>query len=92
MSRLVEIDPETKLEAEPYGYEYGCYMFEDPPVLQTTSTTINEISESLEVQGNKGYLCVGSDQKLLISKTEELVDQQRKGRFCSNIIYQLEKG
>ena len=30
MSWLVEIDPETKLEAKPYGYEYGCYMFEDP--------------------------------------------------------------
>ena len=27
MNRLVEMDPETELGTEPYGYEYGCYMF-----------------------------------------------------------------
>ena len=30
MGWLVKIDLETELEAEPYVYEYGCYMFEDP--------------------------------------------------------------
>ena len=37
MSHLVEIDPELRLETEPYGYEYGCYMFEEPPILQTVT-------------------------------------------------------
>ena len=92
MSRLVEIDPETELEAEPYGYEYGCYMFEDPPILQATSTGINEIVESLEVQDNKKDPYMEPDQKPLINKIEELIDQQKKDKFCSNIICQLKKG
>ena len=92
MNRLVEIDPETKLEAKPYSYEYRCYMFKDPPILQTTTTTVNENIKSLEVQGNKKDLYMESDQKPLLSKIEELIDQQKKDKFCSNIIYQLKKG
>ena len=43
MSQLI------KINAEPYSYEYGCYMFEDPPALQAVTTRVNEIVENLEV-------------------------------------------
>ena len=29
MSRLIQIDPETKLNPEPEGYEFGYHAFED---------------------------------------------------------------
>ena len=92
MSRLVEINLETKLEAEPYSYEYGCYMFEDLPSLQTINAIINEITENSEVQGNKKDLYIKSHPKLVINKIDKLIDQQKKDTFCSNIIHQLEKG
>ena len=92
MSQLVEIYPETELKAEPYGYEYGCYMFEDPPILQAASPSMNEIIDNLEVQDNNKDPGTGSDQKTLINKIEELIDQQKKDKFCSNSICQLKKG
>ena len=92
MSWLVEIDPETELEAEPYGYEYGCYMFEDPPTLQATTTGVNEVVENLEVQDHQKNFGTEPDQKPLINKIEELIDQQKKDKFCANILCQPEKG
>ena len=82
----------TELEAEPYSYEYGCYMFKDPLILQTTNTMVNEITKSLEVQNSKEDPYLELDQKPLKNKIEELVNQQKKDKFCTNIIYQLEKG
>ena len=47
MSKLVEIDPETELEAEPYGYEYECYMFEElPPLTASVLEIYDEPTES----------------------------------------------
>ena len=92
MSWLVEIYPETELEAEPYGYEYGCYMFEDPPTLQATTTGVNEVVENLEVQDHQKNFGTEPDQKPLINKIEELIDQQKKDKFCANILCQPEKG
>ena len=34
----------------------------------------------------------GPDQKPLINKVEELIDQQKKDKFCTNILCQLEQG
>ena len=47
MSRWLEIDPETELVAEPYGYEYGCYMFEElPPITALVLDVYNGLSDS----------------------------------------------
>ena len=90
MSHLVEIDPETELEAEPYGYEYGCYMFEEPPVLQTVTPEIQEIIENLEISETKQSSMTESNQTFLIDKIEEVIQQQQKDKF-STILHQLRK-
>ena len=87
MSQLVEINPETELEAKPYGYEYDCYMFEDPPTLQTTTTGVNEIAEKLKVQDHQKNLDTRPNQKPLINTIEELIDQQKKDKFCMQIFF-----
>ena len=86
LSWLVKINPEMELEGELYGYEYGCYMFEDPPTLQAMTTRVNEIVENLEVQDNQKNLDTEPSQKPLINKIEELIDQQKKDKFCANIL------
>ena len=92
MSQLVKIDPEMELEVEPYGYEYGCYMFEDPPMLQSMTTSVNEVIESLEVQDNQKSHSIEPSQKFLVNKIGELIDQQKKDKFCANIWHQLKQG
>ena len=84
MSHLVEIDPETELEAEPYRYEYGCYMFEEPPVLQTVTPEIHEVVENLEIQETKQSSMIEANETFLIDKIEELIHQQQKDKFCAS--------
>ena len=71
MSQLIEIDPETELDAKPYGYEYGCYMFEDPSNLQAVSVSVNEIVEESKVPSQSENTDNRQDQALLLTKIEE---------------------
>ena len=45
MSRLIQIDPEAKLNPEPEGYEFGYHAFED---LEPIKSDIQEIKVSTE--------------------------------------------
>ena len=92
MSQLIEIDPETELDAKPYGYEYGCYMFEDPSNLQAVSVSVNEIVEDSKVTSQSENTVNRQDQALLLTKIEELIKQQQKDKFCANILHKLKKG
>ena len=92
MSCFIVIDPETELKAEPYGYEYRCYMFEDHPILQTMTTNVYEVIENLEIQDIQNSSRTEPNQNFLINKIEELIDQQKNDKFCVNILHQLQKG
>ena len=45
MSRLIQIDPEAKLNPEPEGYEFGYHAFED---MEPIKSDIQEIKVSTE--------------------------------------------
>ena len=45
MSRLIQIDPEAKLNPEPEGYEFGYHAFED---MEPIKSDIQEIRVSTE--------------------------------------------
>ena len=45
MSRLIQIDPEAKLNSEPEGYEFGYHAFED---MEPIKSDIQEIKVSTE--------------------------------------------
>ena len=47
---------------------------------------------SQKVQDHQKNLGTEPNQKPLINKIEELIDQQKKDKFCANILCQLEKG
>ena len=48
MSRLIEIDPQVQSEAEPEGYEFGYYTFDQLPALD-----IQEIQTSSQDTQNE---------------------------------------
>ena len=53
LSRLLEVDPEVKLQPEKEGYEFGTYCFEE---LNETSETLPDFSiEHIEVTHDKIY-------------------------------------
>ena len=81
MSRLIEIDPQVQSEAEPEGYEFGYYTFDQLPVLD-----VQEIQTSSQDTQNENLVC-----DLPISN-DVLIKLQQEDDFCNNIIQQIEKG
>ena len=43
MSRLVDIDPDTKQHPEGPGYEFGYAVFEEFPEVKTNTYEVNEV-------------------------------------------------
>ena len=82
MSRLVEIDPKTELEAEPYGYEYGCYMFKElPPLTASVLEVDDEPSESDPPSEIKDGTTLLSKNTLINDKIQELGHSKDKTSF-----------
>ena len=52
MSCLIEIDPQVQSEAEPEGYEFGYYTFDQLPALD-----IQEIQASSQDDQNGNLMC-----------------------------------
>ena len=88
MSRLIDIDPQIEPEAEPEGYEFGHYTFDELPNLEVTNIecTLNSVmdTETRDVSGN--YF-----QGFPISH-DILHKLQQEDAFCKNILNQIEKG
>ena len=40
MSRLVDIDPPTKMPPEPYGFEFGYYLFDKLPPIEVNAISL----------------------------------------------------
>ena len=88
MSRLIDIDPQVQLEAEPEGYEFGYYTFDTLPTLDLSSveTPQNTSLDVNEVNASNGILL---DMPI---DNDSLSKLQQKDSFCNNILTQIEKG
>ena len=78
MSRLIQIDPEAKLNPEPEGYEFGYHAFED----------IQEIKVSTE----KEPITLPQEEIRLPLSDEKLLALQAKDKFCNDISNKLQQG
>ena len=85
MSRLIQIDPEARLQPEQEGYEFGYHAFED---MEPTKCEVNAIDT---VSPGDPIPLPGKDIKLPLND-EKLKGFQQKDKFCRDIIDKLEKG
>ena len=85
MSRLVQIDPEAKLNPEPEGYEFGYHAFED---MEPIKSDIQEIRVSTE----KEPITLPQEEIKLPLSDEKLFALQAKDKFCNDISNKLQQG
>ena len=85
MSRLIQIDPEAKLNPEPEGYEFGYHAFED---MEPIKSDIQEIKISTE----KEPITLAQEEIKLPLSDEKLLALQAKDKFCNDISNKLQNG
>ena len=85
MSRLVQIDPEAKLNPEPEGYEFGYHAFED---MEPIKSDIQEIKVSTE----REPITLPQEEIKLPLSDEKLLALQAKDKFCNDISNKLQQG
>ena len=78
MSRLIQIDPEAKLNPEPEGYEFGYHAFED---MEPIKSDIQEIKVSTE----KEPITLPQEEIKLPLSDEKLLALQARDKFCNDI-------
>ena len=85
MSRLIQIDPEAKLQPEQEGYEFGYHAFEDmePIKCEVNVVVIDSSGDPIPLPGE--------NIKLLLDN-EELKGLQQKDKFCKDITSKLQRG
>ena len=85
MSRLIQIDPEAKLQPEQEDYEFGYHAFEgmEPIKCEVNVVDIDSLGDPIPLPGE--------DIKLPLDN-EELKGLQQRDKFCKEIISKLEKG
>ena len=85
MSRLIQIDPEAKLNPEPEGYEFGYHAFED---MEPIKSDIQEIKVSTE----KEPITLPQEEIKLPISDEKLLALQARDKFCNDISNKLQQG
>ena len=85
MSRLIQIDPEAKLNPEPEGYEFGYHAFED---MEPIKSDIQEIRVSTE----KEPITLPQEEIKLPLSDEKLLVLQARDKFCNDISNKLQQG
>ena len=88
MRRLISIDPDVQLTAEPEGFEYGYYAFDNIDPIETQAE-INEISARRE---NKDPIKIPDENIVLPIGNNKLIELQQGDKFCKNIINMLKGG
>ena len=85
MSRLIQIDPEAKLQPEQEGYEFGYHAFEDmePIEYETNVVDSTTLKDPIPLPGGEIKLPL---------EDEKLKELQQKDKFCKEIIEELSKG
>ena len=85
MSRLIQIDPEAKLNPEPEGYEFGYHAFED---MEPIKSDIQEIKVTTEEEP----INLPQEEVKLPLSNEKLLALQAEDKFCSDINSKLQSG
>ena len=85
MSRLIQIDPEAKLNPEPEGYQFGYHAFED---MEPIKSDIQEIKVSTE----KEPITLPQEEIKLPLSDEKLLALQARDKFCNDISNKLQQG
>ena len=85
MSRLIQIDPEARLQPEQEGYEFGYHAFEDmePIEYETNVVDSNVLKDPIPLPGEEIKLPL---------EDEKLKELQQKDKLCYEIIEKLSKG
>ena len=85
MSRLIQIDPEARLQPEQEGYEFGYHAFEDmePIEYETNVVDSNALKDPIPLPGEEIKLPL---------EDEKLKELQQKDKLCKVIIEKLNKG
>ena len=88
MSRSISIDPDVQLTAEPKGFEYGYYAFDNINPIETQAE-INKICARRE---SKDPIKIPDEDIVLPIGNDKLMDLQQGDKFCKNIINMLKCG
>ena len=83
MSRLIQIDPEAKLNPEPEGYEFGYHAFEDLEPIKTDIQEIRAFAEPISLPQEEIKLPL-SDGKLFALQAGD--------KLCNDISSKLQQG
>ena len=85
MSRLIQIDPEAKLQPEQEGYEFGYHAFEDKEPIEYETNAVD--SPTL-----KDPIPLPGEEIKLPLEDEKLKELQQKDKICKEFIHKLSKG
>ena len=88
MSHLVLIDPDVQLTAEPKGFEYRYYAFDNIDPIET-QIEINEITDRRE---GKNPIKMPNEEIVLPIPNNKLIELQKNDKFCKNILNMLQSG
>ena len=104
MSRLIKIDPDTKLLPEEQGCEYGYYLFDPLPPISTDDVYCIDDMPEITITNPEEETLTYFDPKvpggdverllsLLDSKHYEVISSlQDRDTFCHHILHQIQKG
>ena len=79
MSQLVSIDPDVQLTAEPEGFEYGYYAFDNIDPIET-QTEINEITNKKD---SRNPITMPNEDIVLPIKNDKLMELQKMTNFVN---------
>ena len=82
MSRLIQIDPEAKLQPEQEGYEFGYHAFEDMEPIECEANVVDSTS-------SKDPIPLPGEEIKLPLEDEKLKELQQKDKFCREVIEKL---
>ena len=85
MSRLIQIDPEAKLQPEQEGYEFGYHAFEDMEPIEYEANVIDSTS-------SKDLIPLPGEETKHPLEDEKLKELQQKDKFCREVVEKLTKG
>ena len=88
MSRLIALDPDNQLVAEPEGFEYGYYAFDNIDPIETQV----EINEMVNRKEGEAPVNLPDEEIILPIGDNKLTELQKEDKFCKNILNMLASG
>ena len=84
----MSIDPDVQLTAEPEGFEYDYYAFDNIDPIET-QIEINEITNKKD---SRNPIKMPNEDIVLPIKNDKLMELQQSDKFCKHIISMLKSG